>query len=152
MRATPLNAKRRYSNLTVATSAVDGGKKCTATASVTVTNSGSTASREVVQLYLHRPSADVALGDVASEAAPAPVTAPWALKGYQRTEMLVAGATATVVFTLTPHDLSTVSVNGSRNIPPGSYIVKVGGGNPRDPHVQPPPVAATLTVAPGCVY
>lgn len=111
------------------------GGKCTATATVTVTNTGKVASREVAQLYLNRPGSPAA---------------PWALRGYGRTAVLAPGASAALAFSLTAQDLSTVRADGGRAIPAGTYTIKVGGGNPRDRRV-PALVAASASFA-GCTY
>lgn len=120
-----------YSNLTLALSG-----KCGVTAVATVTNAGKVASREVSQLYLGRPKPPAAV----------PMAA-WPLKGYERTELLAPGASATVRFELTRHDLSTVHSDGTRQVTPGAYTVKVGGGNPRDPRAPAAPVAGSVTLS-----
>jgi hypothetical protein len=81
----------KFSQLTLKLVSGGGGKKCQATATVTVTNTGTTAAREVVQLYLNRP---------------VPLTAglpmaKWALKGYERSAILAPAASATLNFVLT---------------------------------------------------
>ena len=57
-----------------------------------------------------------------------------------------------VTLALSSHDLSTVLPNGTRVIPAGTYTVKVGGGNPRDPRVPTPVDAASFRFATGCVH
>jgi beta-glucosidase len=111
---------------------------CAVTATVTVHNTGTIAAREVVQLYLNRPKPPSGVP-----------LAMWSLKGYQRTELLTAGASATLHFELNSHDLSTVQADGSRSVTPGSYVVKVGGGNPRDTRSPAAPVAATIAIKGG---
>lgn len=111
---------------------------CQIAANVTVTNVGKVAAREVAQLYLNRPVA---------EGVP---SAPWAFKGYQRTTVLAAGASVTLFFSISTHELSTVMNDGSRTVTPGVYTVKIGGGNPRDSRVPAKPVASTTHVAAGC--
>ena len=126
----------RFSDLAVTKTAVSG---CyAALANVTVTNVGTVPGREVAQLYLNRPS----LTGVPM--------APWPLKGYQRTAVLAPGASVTLTFSVSAHQLSTVMHDGSRTVSPGLYTVKVGGGNPRDPRLPASPVAATLRVASRC--
>jgi beta-glucosidase len=122
-----------YKSLSLAVTAQGG--QCAATASVTVSNVGATAGREVAQLYLKRPGAPSAL---------------WPLRGYQRTAVLAPGAGSTLVFGLTAHDLSTVRADGTRVILAGNYTVQIGGGNPRDPRAPATPIAASMVVAAGC--
>ena len=83
--------------------------------SVTVTNKGSLAGDEVVQLYLKFP-------DVAG----APLRA---LRGFQRIH-LAPGAHQTVEFDLQPRDLSMVTEAGEVIVAQGAYTVSVGGGQP----------------------
>ena len=123
----------RFENLTLSSVG------CDVSATVKVTNVGKTPAREVAQLYLNRP-----------QPPPGTPMAPWALKGYQRTDVLAAGASATLSFSIASRELSTVMNDGSRAVTPGSYTVKVGGGHPRDPRVLPKPAAATVYVAGGC--
>ena len=84
-------------------------------ADVTVTNSGSRAGDEVVQLYLTFP-------DVKG----APVKA---LRGFQRVH-LEAGGSQKVHFSLGDRDLSMVTEAGDPIIAEGGYTVHVGGGQP----------------------
>ena len=112
------------------------GGACSMTASVTVTNTGSTAAREVAQLYLNRPAP--------SSGVP---LAKWALKGFQRSESLAPGASATLNFVLTFHDLSTVNSDGSRQLSAGTYNVQLGGGHPRDARVTAKPALASISIA-----
>ena len=122
-----------YSNLSLSTT------NCRVMAAVTVTNIGKVAAREVAQLYLGRPKP---VGDV-------PVAA-WALKGYQRTEPLAAGASVTLYFEVNARELSTVMNDGSRSVTAGAYSVKVGGANPRDTRAPATPVGGSVHVAAGC--
>jgi beta-glucosidase len=85
------------------------------TVSVTVTNAGTMAGDEVVQLYLKHPGV-----------AGAPLRA---LKGFQRIH-LDQGQKQQVTFTLHDRDLSTVDADGKRQIVPGKVEVWVGGGQP----------------------
>ena len=113
--------------------------RCHVTASITVTNVGKVAAREIAQLYLNRP-----------EAEPGLPMAKWALKGYQRTAVLAAGASTTLSFAVPPRELSTVMSDGSRSVTPGAYGITVGGGNPRDSRVAPRPINASVQIAQGC--
>ncbi len=82
----------------------------------TVTNTGSMAGEEVVQLYLSYP-------EVAGKA---PIRA---LKGFQRIH-LQPGKSRTVSFTLLPEQLCLVNENGALYQPKGNLLVSIGGGQP----------------------
>jgi beta-glucosidase len=84
-------------------------------ASVRVTNSGTVAGDEVVQLYLKFP-----------EAPGAPIRA---LRGFRRIH-LAPGASETVAFDLEPRDLSMVTPAGDIIVAKGKYEVSIGGGQP----------------------
>jgi beta-glucosidase len=85
------------------------------TVSVDVTNSGTMAGDEVVQLYItHTGIAGVPLR---------------ALNGFQRIH-LNRGEKKTVSFTLRDRALSVVDVDGKHRILPGTVNVWVGGGQP----------------------
>ncbi|OLB37501.1 MAG: hypothetical protein AUH11_08555 [Acidobacteria bacterium 13_2_20CM_57_17] len=95
----------------------------TVTVSVRVTNGGSAAGDEVVQLYLAHPGVDGA-----------PIRA---LAGFQRIH-LDAAASKTVDFTLHDRDLSIVDEAGARRVVPGAVDVWIGGGQPIAGPGQPP--------------
>jgi len=84
------------------------------TASVTVTNSGKTAGKEVVQLYisaptntLHKPAAE--------------------LKGFAKTGLLKPGESQTFTFTITAKDLASYQTKSNSWIADaGTYTVKIG--------------------------
>ena len=80
-----------------------------------VTNIGTRAGDEVVQLYLTFP-------DV-------PGTPHIALRGFQRIG-LATGQKQRVRFELSPRDLSSVSPEGQIRVLAGGYTVHVGGGQP----------------------
>ncbi len=103
-----------YSNLSVPTAAVAAGEPVKA--EVTVTNKGSKAGDEVVQLYLNFP-------DVKG----APLKA---LRGFKRVH-LEAGASQTVSFELKDRDMVMVTEDGDPIIAAGTYTVSVGGGQPK---------------------
>ena len=84
-------------------------------ADVTVTNTGSMAGDEVVQLYLKFPDA---------KGAP-----QVALRSFSRIS-LEHGASQKVTFHLTPRDLGMVTESGHPVIAEGDYTVAVGGGQP----------------------
>jgi len=85
------------------------------TVSVRLTNTGSRAGDEVVQLYLKFP-------DVPG----APLRA---LRGFQRVH-LEPGASQKVEFKLNPRDLSMVNDLGDIIVAQGKYTVSIGGGQP----------------------
>jgi beta-glucosidase len=85
------------------------------TLSVDVSNTGSKAGDEVVQVYLTHPGV-----------AGAPLRA---LKGFKRIH-LESGQKQTVQFILRDRDLSVVDGSGQRRIVPGNVQVWIGGGQP----------------------
>jgi beta-glucosidase len=84
-------------------------------AEVTVTNTGSRAGDEVVELYLTFP-------DVKG----APIRA---LRGFKRVH-LEAGASQKVQFELKDRDLSMVTEAGDLIVAEGPYTITIGGGQP----------------------
>ena len=103
----------RYSGIDI--TPVPGSKSFRVRA--TVTNTGSRAGDEVVQLYLSN-KRDF-------------VTPLRSLKGFKRIH-LKAGETQTVEFTLTGDDLSVVSPSGSLTPMKGNVVFSMGGGQPSD--------------------
>jgi beta-glucosidase len=102
-----------YADLTLPKAPIDAGAPLDA--AVKVTNSGTVAGDEVVQLYLRFP-------DVPG----APLRA---LRGFRRIH-LAAGKSQVVRFQLTQRDLSMVTGSGDRIVAQGAYTVSVGGGQP----------------------
>ncbi len=102
----------------------------TVTVSVRVTNAGSAAGDEVVQLYLAHPGVDGA-----------PLRA---LTGFQRIH-LDAAASKTAEFTLRDRDLSIVDEAGARRVVPGAVDVWIGGGQPIAGPGQPPTKGARIS-------
>jgi beta-glucosidase len=86
------------------------------TVAVRVTNEGSMAGEEVVQLYLTDVEASV----------PVPLRA---LAGFQRV-FLEPGEQRRVVFQITPRRLSLIDAEGQRVVEPGVFRVSVGGKQP----------------------
>ncbi|MDP4209147.1 MAG: glycoside hydrolase family 3 C-terminal domain-containing protein [Bacteroidota bacterium] len=110
-----------YSNLVMPT-AVAAGEPFTAT--VTVTNTGSIAGEEVVQLYVCAPSG----------------TSLWMpkkqLRGFQRIA-LAAGETKTVTFNFcADHFYYWNETSKKYEVQPGSYVFKVGGSSDNLPLSQ----------------
>jgi beta-glucosidase len=103
--------KFNYSDLSVPEQAVAAGQSVGA--DVTVTNSGTFAGDEVVQLYLKFPP---------TKGAPL-----IALRGFQRIH-LDPGASQKVHFDLKPRDLGMVTEDGNSIIADGEYTISIGGG------------------------
>lgn len=84
------------------------------TATVKVTNSGKTAGKEVVQVYISAPTAKI--DKPAAE-----------LKAFAKTGLLKPGESQTLTFTLTAHDLASYQTKTNSWIADGgSYTVKIG--------------------------
>ncbi len=102
-----------YANLKL--SAQSFNSKLTAT--VTITNTGKVAGKEVVQLYL---SAPVNKLDKPAEE----------LKSFGKTDLLQPGQSQTLSFTLTPADLASFNTASSSWIADaGKYTVKIGASS-----------------------
>ncbi len=104
-----------YSDIKLSNTSLKGNQ--TLTASVTVTNSGTTTGKEVVQLYIR----DV-VGSVIR-----PVKE---LKGFQKIE-LKAGESKTVSFSITPNDLKFYNYDLKYDWESGEFEIMIGG-NSRD--------------------
>jgi beta-glucosidase len=85
------------------------------TATVTVTNTGSRAGDEVVQLYIR--------DDVATVARPVKE-----LRGFRRVT-LRPGEARTLTFTLRPDDLAFHDLDMRRIVEPGTFTVFAGGSS-----------------------
>ncbi|HEY1111912.1 MAG TPA: glycoside hydrolase family 3 C-terminal domain-containing protein, partial [Chitinophagaceae bacterium] len=104
----------RYSNLQLSKNTIKKGQPVEA--AVTVTNTGTVQSDEVVQLYLT--SQDTKID--------APL---FSLKGFRRIT-LAPGASTMVRFTLSPDDLSVVNERGQKVQPAGKTKISIGGSLP----------------------
>ncbi|MDO7836392.1 glycoside hydrolase family 3 C-terminal domain-containing protein [Sphingobium sp. HBC34] len=94
-----------------------------------ITNSGTRPGDDVAQLYIKPPGFDGA--------------PRLALRGFQRVS-LKPGETRKVTFTLSPRDLSFVTMAGERALIPGDYRLTVGSGQPDG---EQPDQAITYTVS-----
>ena len=102
-----------YSDLNVS---IDNDSK-EVTATVTITNAGEVAGKEVVQLYLAAPAQLVDKPE--SE-----------LKGFAKTKTLAPGESETLTFKLTPRDLSSfVNEQSAWLAESGSYEVRIGASS-----------------------
>jgi beta-glucosidase len=105
--------KFRYSGLRLSSGEFGGPL----TASVTVTNAGAAAGREVVQLYLSAPG----------KVAPKPALE---LRGFAKTKTLKPGESQTLSFTLTARDLASFDeASSSWLAEAGTYTVKIGASS-----------------------
>jgi beta-glucosidase len=87
------------------------------TATITIKNSGKTAGKEIVQLYLNAPSEK--LKKPSEE-----------LKGFAKTKLLQAGESQTITFTLTPSELASYDSNLSSWVAEaGKYTIRIGGSS-----------------------
>lgn len=87
------------------------------TATVTVTNNGKTAGKEIVQLYISAPSNK--LNKPSAE-----------LKGFAKTKLLQPGQSQKISFTITPTDLASFNTASTAWIADaGSYTVKIGASS-----------------------
>jgi beta-glucosidase len=119
--------KFSFSNLNVGAFNANG----TATATATITNTGSVAGADVAQLYV---------GDPAASQDP-----PEQLAGFQRVT-LNPGASATVTFPLTIHDLASWSAADNQwEAQAGTYSIKVGDASSSLPLTGSTSLAHTLT-------
>lgn len=103
----------RYDHLTATPSASGGA--ASVRVSVNVTNTGTRAGDEVVQLYLHHNTASVSLPDKA-------------LQGFARVSLSPA-QTRTATFHLTPAELRVWNAQKQWTVEDGDYTVTVGGSS-----------------------
>lgn len=102
-----------YSNLKLSSPTFNGK----ITASVTITNTGKTAGKEVVQLYLSAPAGKI---NKPSEE----------LKAFAKTRLLQPGQAQTLTFTLSPMDLASFNTAAASWIADaGKYMVKIGASS-----------------------
>ncbi len=102
-----------YSNLALSSSTFSG----TLTATVTITNSGSVAGKEVVQLYLSAPEKQ--LDKPSAE-----------LRAFAKTNLLQPGQSQTITFVLHPSDLASFDEKSSSWLAEaGTYKVAIGASS-----------------------
>jgi beta-glucosidase len=124
-----------YENLALDPSPVTAGADLQVSVTVDVSNIGSVASDEVVQLYVKDVEASV--------------TVPHhELRAFQRIH-LAPGASTRIEFTLTAKSLSLIDESGTRILEPGKFQIFVGGSQP-DPRslalLGQPPLVVDLTL------
>ncbi len=82
--------------------------------SVRITNAGTVAGKEVVELYLHAPSASLAKPEEE-------------LKSFAKTKLLAPGASEIVTFTITPNHLASFNTARSAWVADaGTYELRIG--------------------------
>ena len=94
----------------------------TAKVSVTVTNSGTRAGDQVVQMYVHHP--------VSSVVQPVIV-----LRGFKRVH-LEPGASTTVTFDVGPDQISILDSRMQKTVEPGPVDIRVGASSAETASVQ----------------
>lgn len=103
----------KYSGVKLSAPDFDGSIKAT----VTITNTGKKAGKEVVQLYLGAPNSK--LDKPVSE-----------LKGFAKTKLLQPGASQNITFTLKPEDLASFDTERSSWIADaGKYTISIGASS-----------------------
>jgi beta-glucosidase len=103
----------KYSDLSLSSKTVDK----TITATVTITNTGKVAGKEVVQLYISAPTGKV---DKPSEE----------LKGFAKTGLLQPGQSEKISFVITPEELASFNTDVTSWIADaGTYTVKIGASS-----------------------
>lgn len=119
-----------YNNLALSSPTFNGKL----TASVTITNTGKVAGREVAELYLTAPKGQV---DKPTEE----------LKGFAKTKLLAPGESQTLTFTLNAKDLASFNTGQLAWIADaGKYEVKIGASSEDIKLVKPFSLAKAITV------
>jgi beta-glucosidase len=87
------------------------------TATVTITNTGSVAGKEVVELYLNAPAKKLDKPSLE-------------LKGFAKTELLQPGKSQTISFTINPADLASYETDISSWVAEaGKYTINIGASS-----------------------
>ena len=102
-----------YSNMTVAEGVNENGEKCY-NVSVTVTNTGDTAGKETVQVYLSSPYTQYDIDNKVEKAAVQ-------LIGFGKTAMLAPGASETLTVQVDERDMASYDAYGAK-----TYILDAG--------------------------
>jgi len=103
----------KYGNLNLSSKSLDK----TITATVTITNTGKVAGKEVAQLYISAPSGK--LDKPSME-----------LKAFGKTNLLQPGQSQQLTFTISPNDLASFNTDATSWIADaGTYTVKVGSSS-----------------------
>jgi beta-glucosidase len=104
----------RYTDIALSRARIDAGESVEV--SILVTNIGSRAGDEVVQLYVEDLESSCAVPNRD-------------LRGFDRMA-LASGESRRMTFQLTPRDLSLIDARGQRILEPGRFLVTVGGCQP----------------------
>lgn len=103
----------KYGGITLSSKSFDNR----ITASITITNSGKVAGKEVVQLYISAPTGK--LEKPAEE-----------LKGFAKTGLLQPGQSEKIDFTITPEQLASFNTNATAWLADaGTYAIKIGASS-----------------------
>jgi len=106
-----------YTRFNYAKPAVKVAKDGTVTASVTVTNTGSVAGKEIVELYVTAPDGGL-------------VKPAFELKGFAKTKELAPGASETVTVTIDPYTLASFNeATSAWETAAGNYTVHFGASS-----------------------
>ena len=98
--AYPFGYGLSYTTFDYSAPTVKVGRDGTVTASITVTNTGSVAGKEAVQVYVSAPAGSIEKPE--SE-----------LKAFAKTEILAPGQKQTLTFTITPYELASFDESAS---------------------------------------
>mmetsp|Transcript_29627 Transcript_29627/g.88644 ORF Transcript_29627/g.88644 Transcript_29627/m.88644 type:complete len:767 (+) Transcript_29627:57-2357(+) len=132
-----------YSQFTLSSDSVSAAKPENVTACVTVSNTGTRSSEEVVQVYASRTKVNEQLESVPKVQ----------LVAFNRTAVVAAGASVQVCLGLNVRHLYLLGADGNFGLQPGHYMVYVGGSCPGtlglhvDRSTLQTPLARTLAIS-----
>lgn len=110
--AYPFGYGLSYTSFDYSAPSVKVAKDGTVTASVTVTNTGSVAGKEAVQVYVHAPAGNIEKPECE-------------LKAFAKTRLLAPGEKQTLTFTITPYELASFDEGASAwKTDAGQYVVR----------------------------